>query len=75
MEHRLTGTSQVEPYIDDYNLPVFSQNGETPVFYDGFHQTDVIRIKASVLSSHLMSIFITRKLTWMPQQVWIAWTT
>ncbi|CAJ2504933.1 Uu.00g123270.m01.CDS01 [Anthostomella pinea] len=36
----------VEPYIDDFNLPVLSQNGETLVFYDGFHQTDVIRIKA-----------------------------
>ncbi|KAI0470070.1 arylsulfatase [Xylariaceae sp. FL0804] len=36
----------VEPYIDDFNLPVLSQNGETPVFYDGFHQSDVIRIKA-----------------------------
>ncbi|KAI0552598.1 arylsulfatase [Xylaria curta] len=36
----------VEPYIDDYNLPVMSQNGQRPVFYDGFHQTDVIRIKA-----------------------------
>ncbi|KAI1633593.1 arylsulfatase [Biscogniauxia mediterranea] len=36
----------VEPYIDDFNLPVLSQNGERPIFYDGFHQTDVIRIKA-----------------------------
>ncbi|KAI1810156.1 arylsulfatase [Poronia punctata] len=36
----------VEPYIDDYNLPVMSQNGELPVHYKGFHQTDVIRIKA-----------------------------
>ncbi|KAI1824711.1 arylsulfatase [Xylaria intraflava] len=36
----------IDPYIDDYNLPVLSQNGQRPVFYDGFHQTDVIRIKA-----------------------------
>ncbi|KAI0491164.1 arylsulfatase [Xylaria cf. heliscus] len=36
----------VEPYIDDYNLPVMSENGDRPVLYDGFHQTDVIRIKA-----------------------------
>ncbi|KAI1335289.1 arylsulfatase [Xylariaceae sp. FL0016] len=36
----------VEPYIDDFNLPVFSPNGKTPIYYEGFHQTDVIRIKA-----------------------------
>ncbi|KAI0398159.1 arylsulfatase [Xylariaceae sp. FL0594] len=36
----------VEPYIDDYNLPVMSQNGQRPVYYEGFHQTDVLRIKA-----------------------------
>ncbi|KAI8624345.1 arylsulfatase [Xylariaceae sp. FL1651] len=36
----------VEPYIDDFNLPVLSQNGERPIFYKGFHQTDIIRTKA-----------------------------
>ncbi|KAI0471555.1 arylsulfatase [Xylariaceae sp. FL0804] len=36
----------VEPYIDDFNLPVFSENGKRPVYYPGFHQTDALRIKA-----------------------------
>ncbi|KAI1332943.1 arylsulfatase [Xylariaceae sp. FL0255] len=36
----------VEPYIDDFNSPVFSANGETPIYYKGFHSTDVVRIKA-----------------------------
>ncbi|KAI0146388.1 arylsulfatase [Xylariaceae sp. FL1272] len=36
----------VEPYIDDFNTPVLSKNGERPVYYEGYHQTDVIRIKS-----------------------------
>ncbi|ROW11775.1 hypothetical protein VPNG_04939 [Cytospora leucostoma] len=64
----------LEPYIDDYNSPVFSTNGklsllynraalrqchpsafgfrtnsltgEAPVYYPGYHQTDITRIKA-----------------------------
>ena len=38
--------SLLEPYIGDYNNPVFSTNGERPVVYPGFHQTDVVRVKA-----------------------------
>ncbi|KAI0021148.1 arylsulfatase [Xylariomycetidae sp. FL0641] len=38
--------SLLEPYIGDYNNPVFSANGERPVVYRGFHQTDAVRIKA-----------------------------
>ncbi|KAK2598380.1 hypothetical protein N8I77_011800 [Diaporthe amygdali] len=36
----------LEPYIDDYNVPVFSKNGERPTYYPGYHQTDITRIKA-----------------------------
>ncbi|RYP92649.1 hypothetical protein DL770_001231 [Monosporascus sp. CRB-9-2] len=36
----------LEPYIDDFNVPVLSQNGERPIYYRGFHQTDIIRIKS-----------------------------
>ncbi|KAF3764116.1 alkaline phosphatase-like protein [Cryphonectria parasitica EP155] len=34
-----------EPYIDDYNVPIWSANGDTPVYYPGWHQTDVHRLK------------------------------
>ncbi|KFA64982.1 hypothetical protein S40285_09308 [Stachybotrys chlorohalonatus IBT 40285] len=36
----------LEPYVAEYNIPVFSQNGQIPVTYTGMHQTDVIRVKA-----------------------------
>ncbi|KAH7014423.1 alkaline-phosphatase-like protein [Microdochium trichocladiopsis] len=36
----------IDPYTTFYNVPVMSQNGERPVWYKGFHQTDVIRVKA-----------------------------
>ncbi|KUI64363.1 Arylsulfatase [Cytospora mali] len=36
----------LEPYIDDYNSPVFSTNSGPPIYYEGFHQTDITRIKA-----------------------------
>ncbi|ROV99828.1 hypothetical protein VSDG_02972 [Cytospora chrysosperma] len=36
----------LEPYIDDYNSPVFSTNGGPPTYYPGYHQTDITRIKA-----------------------------
>lgn len=35
----------LEPYIDDYNVPIWSANGEWPVYYPGWHQTDVTRLK------------------------------
>ncbi|POR30987.1 Arylsulfatase [Tolypocladium paradoxum] len=37
---------RLEPWAYDYNTPVFSYNGLTPVVYHGYHQTDVIRAKA-----------------------------
>ncbi|KAK8135137.1 hypothetical protein PG984_007149 [Apiospora sp. TS-2023a] len=36
----------IEPYINDYNNVIMSQNGERPVQYRGFHSNDVVRIKA-----------------------------
>ncbi|KAI0016199.1 hypothetical protein F4780DRAFT_783484 [Xylariomycetidae sp. FL0641] len=36
----------LDPYTTYYNTPVMSQNGETPVYYHGWHSTDVVRIKA-----------------------------
>ncbi|EHA57799.1 arylsulfatase [Pyricularia oryzae 70-15] len=36
----------LDPYTAYYNVPVMSQNGERPVYYKGFHSTDVVRIKA-----------------------------
>ncbi|KAI1109773.1 arylsulfatase [Nemania sp. NC0429] len=35
-----------DPYTYTYNNVVMSTNGETPVSYHGFHQTDVLRAKA-----------------------------
>ena len=34
------------PFIYNFNKPVLSQNGERPIIYEGWHQTDVLRIKA-----------------------------
>lgn len=36
----------VQPHIYEFNHVVMSQNGETPVYYEGWHQTDVLRLKA-----------------------------
>ncbi|KAK8137013.1 arylsulfatase [Apiospora sp. TS-2023a] len=36
----------LDPYTTYYNVPVMSQNGERPVYYQGFHSTDVVRTKA-----------------------------
>ncbi|KAH7324252.1 arylsulfatase [Stachybotrys elegans] len=36
----------LEPYINNFNNVVMSQNGERPVQYRGFHSNDVVRIKA-----------------------------
>ncbi|KAJ9620065.1 hypothetical protein H2204_012375 [Knufia peltigerae] len=38
--------NQLNPYTYDFNNVVMSMNGERPVYYNGYHQTDVIRIKA-----------------------------
>ncbi|KAL4983178.1 alkaline phosphatase-like protein [Aspergillus falconensis] len=39
-------TGMLDPYINQHNTVVMSENGARPKFYSGFHQTDVIRIKA-----------------------------
>ncbi|PNP74391.1 hypothetical protein FNYG_12440 [Fusarium nygamai] len=36
----------VHPYQYSYNNVVMSQNGKRPLFYNGYHQTDVIKAKA-----------------------------
>lgn len=36
----------LEPYMYDFNRAVFSKNGGHPVTYPGWHQSDIIRIKA-----------------------------
>ena len=36
----------VQPHIYQFNHVVMSQNGEEPIYYEGWHQTDVLRIKA-----------------------------
>ncbi|KAF4989040.1 hypothetical protein FDECE_14831 [Fusarium decemcellulare] len=36
----------LNPYTYEFNNVVMSLNGERPIFYNGYHQTDVIRAKA-----------------------------
>lgn len=36
----------LEPYMYDFNRAVFSHNGQHPVTYPGWHQSDIIRIEA-----------------------------
>ncbi|KAK3722498.1 hypothetical protein LTR37_002490 [Vermiconidia calcicola] len=36
----------ISPYIYAFNNVVMKRNGERPVHYKGFHQTDVLRVKA-----------------------------
>ncbi|KAI0193498.1 arylsulfatase [Astrocystis sublimbata] len=36
----------IDPYTNVYNTPVFSTNGERPIWYEGYHQSDVIRAMA-----------------------------
>ncbi|KAH7171229.1 arylsulfatase [Dactylonectria macrodidyma] len=36
----------IDPWMYQFNTPIFSSNGETPILYRGYHQTDVIRAKA-----------------------------
>ncbi|KAI6353671.1 hypothetical protein MCOR31_011668 [Pyricularia oryzae] len=36
----------IDPYMYDFNRAVFSKNGQHPVNYPGWHQPDIVRIKA-----------------------------
>ncbi|KAJ0109320.1 arylsulfatase [Diaporthe amygdali] len=45
----------VDPYTYAYNTVVMSQNGERPVLYSGYHQSDVIRAKALARLDYLTS--------------------
>ncbi|GAB7362532.1 hypothetical protein MBLNU230_g2851t1 [Neophaeotheca triangularis] len=42
----------VDPYTYTFNTVVMSENGQKPVFYPGYHQTDVIRAKALARLEH-----------------------
>ncbi|KAF4460984.1 arylsulfatase precursor, partial [Fusarium albosuccineum] len=44
----------LNPYTYEFNNVVMSLNGERPVFYNGYHQTDVIRVKAAVFSTYVV---------------------
>ncbi|KAJ7579710.1 alkaline-phosphatase-like protein, partial [Mycena floridula] len=37
----------IEPYTYIYNLAIFATNGARPTYYPNYHQTDVLRAKAS----------------------------
>ncbi|KAI0018990.1 arylsulfatase [Xylariomycetidae sp. FL0641] len=43
----------VTPYVYTANNVVMSKNGERPVWYDGYHQTDVLRAKTIERLKHL----------------------
>ncbi|CAI6098764.1 unnamed protein product [Clonostachys chloroleuca] len=44
-DHMMLCPAKVGPCVYDFNRPVFSANGETPVLFQGYHQTDVLRAK------------------------------
>lgn len=43
---RVANPRKINPYTYEFNNVVMSENGERPIFYNGYHQTDVIRAKA-----------------------------
>ncbi|KAH6890286.1 arylsulfatase [Thelonectria olida] len=45
----------VDPYTYVFNTPVMSLNGQRPIYYEGYHQSDVIRAKALDRVEHLTS--------------------
>lgn len=45
----------MDPYTYAYNTVVMSQNGERPILYSGYHQSDVIRAKALARLDYLTS--------------------
>ncbi|GME22789.1 uncharacterized protein E0L32_010836 [Neofusicoccum parvum] len=45
----------VDPYIYSYNNVVMSMNGDRPIWYEGYHQTDVLRAKGLARLEHLTS--------------------
>ncbi|RSL94366.1 hypothetical protein CDV31_014354 [Fusarium ambrosium] len=38
--------NKIDPYTYVFNTPVMSLNGQRPIYYEGYHQADVIRAKA-----------------------------
>ncbi|KAI1771206.1 arylsulfatase [Hypoxylon cercidicola] len=53
----------VDPYTYVFNTPVMSLNGQRPIYYEGYHQSDVIRAKAldriEYLTSQEKPFFLT----------------
>lgn len=48
----------VDPYAYSFNTVIMSRNGETPKYYNGYHQSDVLRAKMYVpVHLHFSSIF------------------
>ncbi|TPX15448.1 uncharacterized protein E0L32_004428 [Thyridium curvatum] len=45
----------LDPYTQQFNTPVTSINGGRPIWYTGFHQSDVVRAKAVDRIEHLTS--------------------
>lgn len=45
----------MDPYTYAYNTPLMSQNGQRPVLYSGYHQSDVIRAKVLARLDYLTS--------------------
>ncbi|KAK5084414.1 hypothetical protein LTR05_005490 [Lithohypha guttulata] len=45
----------LDPYTYTFNTPVFSQNGQRPIYYANQHQTDVIRAKAADRLTRLLA--------------------
>lgn len=43
----------LDPYTYVYNTPVFSKDGEAPVFYENAYQTDIIHGKAKAALKRL----------------------
>lgn len=61
MEFRMSGANfsdQLDPYTTFANIPIMSQNGEKPIYYKGWHQADVVRIKAYVTPLPCSSLYL-----------------
>lgn len=59
----------MDPYTYIYNTPVFSANGERPRFYQGQHQTDVLRAKSV---AHLKTLLANPDQPWFLEVAGVA---
>ncbi|KAI1846284.1 hypothetical protein JX265_010871 [Neoarthrinium moseri] len=51
----ILASRHLDPYINVHNSIVMSQNGAKPLYYEGWQQLDVLRIKSLARLQHLMS--------------------